>query len=221
MVKLMLPSKKEFDYVVNKIIQKSEYAHLKYSLKDFLAKIKKAITDWLFRLLEKNFSNLKNSFEISDTLSTIFMIIGIILICAIIVIIIVKINKTFEKQGEIKEILGEKISNNTTPNSLRNKAESFKKYGDYRKAIRYDFIAVLLLMHRKNVVYLDETKTNKEIYKYLLKNEYSMSSNFKLLADSFNYYWYGHKNCGENEYLNFSNTFDELWNEVIGFEKKN
>jgi hypothetical protein len=215
---LIIPSKGEFDAQVHEILQSAEYTHLKNPLKDFLSKAKEGIKEALFKWLKRSFSNIDNAAVVSDRLSTIFMIVGILVIAAIIIIIIVKVNKTFEKKRRVKEILGEKIDNRTTPSSLRQRASGFREAGDLRQAIRYDFIALLLLMHEKSLVYLDETKTNEEIFKYLRKNDFNRADVFKNISDIFNSTWYGHKAADKENYEEWSSNMGLLWNEVIKHE---
>lgn len=218
LLSLVIPSKSQFDDTVHNILNSTEYTHLKNPLKDFMDKAKESLKETLLNWFKKNFSNMDNAAVISDSLSTIFMIIGILVIATIMVVIIVKVNKTFERKRRVKEILGEKIDDRTTPSSLRQKASSFGKAGDLRQAIRYDFIALLLLMHEKNLVYLDETKTNEEIFKYLRKNSFDRVDIFKRISDIFNFTWYGHKIYDEDSYKSWSNSIALLWNEVIKYE---
>ncbi len=215
---LIVPSKNEFDNAVNNILSRAEYTHLKNPLKDFINNIKNNLKETLLKWFKKNLSTMDNAYEVSEKLSTVFMIIGLLAILSIIVIIIVKINKTFEKKRKIKEILGERIDNKTTPNSLKQRAIHFKEAGDLRQAIRYDFIALLLLMHEKNLVYLDETKTNEEIFKYLRKSSFNKAEIFKKIADIFNANWYGHKPFDDEGYEDWSNCIELLWNGVIKHE---
>ena len=217
---MMIPSNKEFDSAVNKILKGPEYKHLKNSVVDFIQKIKESVSQWIGEIINKTISNIKYKDEVSDNLANILIIIGFLLIAAIVILIIVKVSKTFEKKARIKEILGEKIHNKTTPNSLRQTAVSFGAKGDFRQAIRYDFIAILLLMHEKNILYLDETKTNEEIYKYLKKNKFSMFSGFEYLISDFNSYWYGHRICNKETYDKVFQNINLLWNEVIDYEEK-
>lgn len=218
LLSLMVPSKNEFDNSVINIVKSPGYSHLKNGFNDFIGNIKSAISQWLMKLLKKLFNNMDSAAAVSDRLSTIFIIVGIIAIIAIIIIIIVKVNKTLERKRKVKEILGEKIDERTTPNSLRQKALSFSEVGDLRQAIRYDFIALLLLMHEHNVVYLDETKTNEEIYKYLRKNNFSILEGFKYLIDCFNSAWYGHKEFNKEDYKYWSSNINVIWNEVTKHE---
>jgi hypothetical protein len=214
----VIPSKNQFDDTVHNVLKRTEYTHLKNPLKDFMDKAKESLKETLLKWFKKNFSNMDNAAAVSDKLSTIFMIIGILVIVTIIVVIIVKVNKTFERKRRVKEILGEKIDDRTTPSSLRQKASNFREAGDLRQAIRYDFIALLLLMHEKNLVYLDETKTNEEIFKYLRKNSFDRVDIFKRISDIFNSTWYGHRIADEDNYKAWSNSIALLWNEVIKYE---
>jgi hypothetical protein len=217
---LRIPSEIQFDNTIKDILKGVAYRHLNNPIKDLYEGVKAAIQKWLLNILVKTFSNIPNPESLSKNVSTIFMIIGIIAIVAIVIIIIVKINKTLEKRGRIKEILGERIDDNTTPKSLRLKAETLYKEGNYREAIRFDFIGLLLLMHEKNVVFLDETKTNKEIFEYLSKKSFLHIEVFGYLSNAFNSSWYGHKHSDEESLKAWSNNINVLWNEVISYEEK-
>lgn len=217
---LLMPSQSEFDNTVQDILNDTEYKHLKNSLRDFYENTKERISEWFYDMLSKSFSGIPDPSELSGKLSTVFMIIGIVIITAIIIIIVIKVSKTLERKGRVKEILGEKIDDSATPNSLRLKASAFEKEGDYRTAIRYDFISLLLLMHEKNMVYLDETKTNGEIYEYLKKNGFIDINTFRYISDTFNSTWYGHKRSDDSIYKIWSDYIDLLWNEVISYEEK-
>jgi SMC interacting uncharacterized protein involved in chromosome segregation len=217
---IMIPTNKEFNSTINKILQGSEYKHLKNNITDFITRIKDEISQWIQKIINKTISNIPSQDAVSDNLANMFIIIGLLLIFIVVVLIIVKVSKTFERKTRIKEILGERIHDKTTPSSLRNKATSFVAEGDYRQAIRYDFIAILLLMHEKNILYLDETKTNEEIYKYLKKNKFSGLLVFEYLTDDFNSAWYGHRLCNKETYGRFFDNINLLWNEVIAYEEK-
>ncbi len=220
LLSIINPSKSEFDKAIYNILQHPEYSHLKSNLENFIEMIKKTLAERISKMFHNVFSNVESAHSISNKLAVVFMIIGLLVIFAIIVIAIIKVGKILKKDTRLKEILGERIDDKTTPNSLRRKAGSFEKEGDFREAIRYDFIALLLLMHEKNILYLDETKTNEEINNYLKKNNFSMISTFQCLISIFNSSWYGHKLCERNAYENWSNSVNELWSGVIIYENK-
>lgn len=213
-----IPSEQEFDSTVNSIILRPEYASLRSFFSDLFQTIKDSIRNWILEFLKRSFSNIENESKISDNLSNIFMIIGLLVLVAIVIAIILKTSKAFERKTKVKEILGEKIEEGTSPSSLRAKAIRFEKEGDFRQAIRYDFIAVLLLMHNKSLLYLDETKTNEEILGYLKKNKFTKIMLIKEMVDCFNFSWYGHKSCDKEIYNKWSENLKQLWNEVMHYE---
>lgn len=217
---LTIPTKPEFDEAVREVLKKPGYRHLTGGFLDFIKRMKDGIKEWLLGIIEKTFSNLENAPEISENLSVIFMIIGLLLIIAIIVFIIIRVSKTFDKRASIREILGEKIDDRATPLSLRERAQEFIQGRDFRQAIRYDFIAVLLLMHEKNILFLDETKTGGEIYGYLRKNKFEKAALFKQLVGIFNAAWYGHKPLEQSLYDEWSSTLNLIWNGVMNVEEK-
>lgn len=221
LLNMIIPTQQEYDDVINNILRRPEYKHLDNGLMDFIEYLKQKISEWIFKFLNKRFSNPGNSRAISNDLSTIFIIAGLLVILGIVVVIIIKANKIMDKRKRVNEILGEKIDNRTTPVSLRNKASDCIREGDYRGAVRYDFIALLLLMHENNLVYLDETKTNKEIYGYLKKKGFKMLGVFEKLINIFNLSWYGHKSCDNEVYDRWSENIKLLWDEVISYEEKN
>jgi hypothetical protein len=217
---IIIPSNKEFDSTINKILQGSKYKHLNNDMVDFIQNIRQGISQWIKKMISKTVSNISSLDGVSDRIANVFIIIGFLLMLTIVIIIIVKVSKTFERKARIKEILGERINDKTTPSSLRRVAASFGVKEDFRQAIRYEFIAILLLMHEKNIIYLDETKTNEEIYKYLKKNEFPMLSAFESITSEFNSSWYGHRLCDKNTYDNVADVVNLLWNEVLAYEEK-
>lgn len=217
---LIITSKSEFDNTVHSILQRPEYKNFRNTVMDFIEIIKEKLSSWFLGILKHIFSNLNVSSSASDTLSIVFMIIAVSVAIAVIVIIIVKLYKSHQRRYGISEILGEKIDSKTTPESLMNKSEEFALQHDFRQAVRYDFIALLLLMHVSNLIYLDETKTNEEIFYYLRSKKFNKLYIFRNLIDIFNNTCYGNKLCDEEMYKGWRENINEFWNEVINYEEK-
>lgn len=213
-------TKIEFDSKVHDILQRPEYAHLRKSIRDWIEGIKEKIKEWLINFLSKAFSDMPSVKSISDNLSTIFIIIGILIIVAIIVFIAVKAGRALEKNNSLREILGEKITEGVTPVSLRQKSSEYAKNGDYRLALRFGYIALLLLMHEHNLVYLEDTKTNEEILQALKKTGFAMLPVVANLAARFNASWYGHKSYPVDVYNEWDSNMKLIWEEVNGYNEK-
>lgn len=210
-----IPTKPQFDTTINKILQGSEYKALKNPVTDFITKVKEMLQNWFFSVLRKLFPSDILPNRISGRLSIIFIIITILILFTIITVLIIKLVRALNDVPKLMDILGEKIGATTTPDSLRKKASQYEKEGNLRQAIRYDFIATLLLMHNSRLIFLDDTKTNEEIHNYLSKNDFQNLNAFEYLQAKFNYYWYGDKLCTGVEHEIWNSYLNTLWNGVI------
>jgi hypothetical protein len=76
-------------------------------------------------------------------------------------------------------------------------------------------------MHNRNLLYLDETKTNEEIYSNLKKLNFKGLKVMKLTMDLFNSSWYGHKAFNRESYTGWTEELSLLWNEVVEYETEN
>lgn len=215
---MITPSKTDFNNAIDRILEGIEYRHLSNGFRDLIDRIKGSLGQWLSRGLNRIIGNEVPSQGISDGLSTLLLTLGILAILALIIVIIVKISGVFEKNNKIKEILGEKITKDTTPMGLRLKASKYMAEGDYRQAIRFDFIAILLLMHEKAIIYLEDSQTNLELYNTMKRNGFSGFSLFHKISDYFNYIWYGHKSFNEEDLTQWRREFEAMWNEVMKYE---
>jgi hypothetical protein len=210
------PSKTEFNDTVDKVLQRPEYSGLRKNLTNYIDRFK----EWLQELLTDLLSGLFSNVTIGSGISDILVILALVVFTVLVIYIAVKIGKTFERRKRIKEILGERIDEKTTPATLKLKASGFAQAGDIRSAIRYDFIGLLLLMHERNVVYLDDTKTNEEIYRYLVRKKFNLLQQLRDCIRIFNQIWYGHKIGDRQLYEEWTKNVTELWNEVNMYEAK-
>lgn len=211
------PSKTEFNDTVDKILQRSEYDSLRTNVTNYIDRFR----EWLVKVLKDLLSGLFSNVEVGSGIADIIVIISLILFTILIIYIAVRIGRTFERRKKVREILGERIDENTTPATLKQKAAVSAQAGNIREAIRYDFIALLLLMHDRSVIYLEDTKTNGEIYSYLARKSFTALQPLKSCIDIFNLVWYGHKTEKKDiVYEEWTRNITVLWDEVTIYEAK-
>lgn len=220
LLSLIITSPTEFENTIQKIINRPEYAHLREDSAGLIEKFRRTLMRKIFDFMQNHFSDVNFSPEAPALISDIFMIIGIIILVVLVVFAVIKTNKVLKNRGKVQEILGERIDEEATPQSLKNKALALKEKGAYREAIRMDFISLLFLLHEHGLLYLDETKTNEEIYKYLMKENFFKLKEIKELMNIFNFIWYGNKPCSQDIYISWNLKTELLWNEVMNIEKK-
>lgn len=203
-----------FEDKIEEILSRKEYIHLS----SFFEKLKEKIIN----LIKKMFEN--TSIDIDGTIinildNKIWFYVGLMILVVIMVVISVKIINRFQRNTSVKEILGEKIHETTTPDGLRLRAKNHRVQGNLTQAIRLDFIALLLLMHEKRLLYLEDSKTNKEIEKAIQQKKLSSTDKFHALTEIFNAAWYGKKSCDNQVDASWQENMDLVWKEVTAYEE--
>lgn len=218
-MKIIPPSREEFDAVVEKILGKFEYRHLRNGYKDLIDRIRTSIEDWLRKWLEGKTIKFNEAGDTPFYLSNGVLIFAIVLIVLIILLLFLLLHRMLGKNAKVKRIYGEIIDEKTTTEQLLDKSNKCKEKGDYREAIRYGFIAVLVKLNEKNLLYLDEAMTNSEMINLLRKNDFEYSEAFEGLVSIFNQVWYGHKAVNEDKYSSWEGLIDILLKGVMSIEK--
>ena len=99
------------------------------------------------------------------------------------------------------EELHENIHEINFPESIA----KFEHAGDYRSAVRYQFLSVLKKLSDKKLINWNPEKTNKD-YVAELKVPH-LKSEFSDLSYIFEYVWYGEFNIDEQSYQKFKNQY--------------
>lgn len=213
------PTREQFDITIKEILGKLEYRHLNRDYTDLLERIRNSIENWLEKWLKNRSFQYDNFENISHSLSNGFIVATVILIVVVIIVIFLLLRKMVGKDTKVKKLYGEIIDEKTTAEILIDKSNNCKDNGDYRDAARYSFIALLVKLNEKNLLYLDETRTNNEMVQSLRKNRFKYIELFEKVVNLFNAVWYGHKPMNEDKFSSWESLMDVLWNEVMSIEK--
>jgi len=213
------PSKEKFDTIVEEILGRLEYRHLKNDYLDLIERFKQTIEKWISKWLEGKTFNYNDIGDASKYLSNVVIIITIVLIVLLILFGILFLNKILGKNAKVKRIYGELIDEKTTTELLLNKSLKCKENGDYREAIRYGFIAVLVKFNESNILHLDEAMTNGEMINILRKSNFTHLETFEEIVSVFNQVWYGHKDIDEEKYSSWENMTHKLLKGVMSIEE--
>lgn len=224
MAKTETVSREQFDQVIDDILQEPKYQEL-VNENSFRQQVRKGlkyaadqVEEWIKSIMQIRRDTPRTE-ELPEAIPKVFLAVAAIIAVIIIAIIIFNIVKIFRRRSEIKEILGVEILEQATPDSLKDTAIKFEQQEDYPSAVRYYYIALLLLMHESKMIFLEETKTNHEIYSYLKREKYPFAMSFKEVINVFNAIWYGKKSFNSEAYSNYKNRIHQLWSEVTDYEK--
>lgn len=210
----LLPSQEAYDSIVKEILDKPGYRHLRLPWTDFVEDAWKFIESWVIKTLERLFDQPAVSTPFSGSVSVAVIILSAVALIALLLWAVTFFTGMFGRSPQLRGILGEAITAETTPETLKEKARMAEQAGDMRQAVRFGFIAVLLKMHRARLVFLDETWTNQELYLHLEKTSFVSLEALKALMDAFNASWYGHKPITAPAYGQWQQALEQVWREV-------
>lgn len=215
---MAIPTREVYDSVVQAILDQPGYRHLRLPWTDLLERVLKYIEKGVIELLRVIFNQSGGSTPFTGGVSTAIVIIGIVALVGLALLIAGLFGGMFRKTQAVHGILGETITEETTPDTLMEKSRSSEHSGDTRQAVRYAFIAVLLKMHRARMVYLEDAWTNQELYRHLEKNRFASLPSLNRVMEGFNASWYGHKDMDGAAYAKWHSALELVWQEVASRE---
>ena len=152
-------------------------------------------------------TSLETSSQITSVVIRLFAILvaGFLLYFIIKFLINTKGSLFFGKKNKKLEINEEELHENIHEINFPQSIAKFENNGDYRSAVRYQFLFILKKLSDKKLIIWNPEKTNKDYVAELkaahLKNE------FYNLSYIFDYVWYGEFSINEQSYGKFKNQF--------------
>ncbi|WP_374465559.1 DUF4129 domain-containing protein [Chryseobacterium sp.] len=114
-------------------------------------------------------------------------------------------NFIFGKKNKKLDINVQELHENIHEINFPESIAQFELSGDYRSAIRYQFLFILKKLSDKKLISWNPEKTNKD-YSAELKTPH-LKNDFSNLSYIFDYVWYGEFNIEEENYQKFKNQY--------------
>jgi hypothetical protein len=112
------------------------------------------------------------------------------------------------EEAEAREALGEEIPEEATAADLFAMASDLARQGEYRKAIRRAYIALLCDLDQRGKLRLGRSKTNRD-YLDAMRLERLIYPTFSAMTLTFERAWYGQARATEEEFQNFVTLYQE------------
>jgi hypothetical protein len=113
--------------------------------------------------------------------------------------------------AETREALGEEIPEYATAADLFAMASEMARQGEYRKAIRRAYIALLCDLDQRGKLRLGRSMTNRD-YLDAMRSEQRIYPTFSVMTLAFERAWYGQARATEEEFRNFVALYQEAIN---------
>lgn len=114
----------------------------------------------------------------------------------------------FGKKNKKVNINEEELHENIHEINFPESIVAYERAGDYRSAIRYQFLYVLKKLSDKKLISWNPEKTNKDYVSELKASH--LKDNFFNLSYIFDYVWYGEFNIDEQAYQKFKNQYQSF-----------
>jgi Domain of unknown function (DUF4129) len=116
--------------------------------------------------------------------------------------------KSAPEEAETREALGEEIAEDATAADLFAMASELAGQGQYRKAIRRAYIALLCDLDQRGKLRLGRSKTNRD-YLDAMRSEHRIYPTFSHMTYAYERAWYGQERATEEEFQNFVMLYQE------------
>ncbi len=143
----------------------------------------------------------------STAISSIVQIILLVGGLAVVIVLFVYFARNLQIQGASIESV--QNSDPTTSSDAQSLATDHAQTQDYRSAVRYLYLASLLVLDERGIIHYDSSLTNREHLRYL-RDKPQIHDLLRQVINAFEEVWYGYLPINEAYYEHFRHQVDEL-----------
>ena len=197
-----------FDEALAEVLQLSRYDRLMGRSFDFWGFVLGRF-EWL---IEQIVSRLNFDTDVefnTSVIAAIFGIVGIILaITAAFIILRSLVAGRRSRSYNLHEVFRELENREYTVHELISLSDRVQ---EERFAVRYRYIAALLILNEKQVIKIEPSATNKIIEAQIRNQAPHIGPLFAQIAHVFHLSWFGYKKIGTDGFRSFASSIDELY----------
>lgn len=134
---------------------------------------------------------------------------AVLLVAGIIVVALVFVYFARSLQVQTAEADPDVSADPTTSTDAQTRADENAQSQDYRSAIRYMYLASLLMLDERGVIHYDSSLTNREHLRHL-RDKPQVYEILRRVINAFEEVWYGYHPIDEAYYQRFRQQVDEL-----------
>lgn len=209
-----------FEKAVEGVLQASKYDYLTGRRERFSEKVINAVLTFIKTILEKlNINiNFNNKALNPDMIFNIFMVIFVIMIFAIILFIGMMIIKRRKKSKILSDIFDELKQTTMGFEEIRALSDEFENKKDLRQAVRYQYLALLLIISDKNIIAIPDSMTGGQFLKEIKKNAPDYYEGVNSTVNMFYLLWFGNKSVPWEAYTSYKAIYAQTLKEVMAHE---
>jgi len=210
-----------FSEAMEKALKASKYNFINGKYEDLGEKIAEIILKILKSILSAFNINLNSFPSVIDPsfVSGAFMVIAIIAVVAVVSLIIFFIIKRKRKKDIIGEIFDDYRSNKLSYDEIMELAEKSDRENNWRQAVRYRYIGMIILFGSKEIVNVTDSMTGTQFMREAIKNAPHFSHAIESTVNIYYALYFGHKAIAEEIYARHMNSYNSMTKEAEAYEK--
>lgn len=201
-----------FDDAMREVLSQSRYDRLTGRALD----LKQIVSDALMRILEFILKRLRfnlpdmGGFR-TDIYVYVFIAVGVLLL-VVITGITLRLLARRRKAAvhDLSDLFEELAQKQYTVDELLRLSQAREKVENLREAVRFRYIAVLVGLNERQVIFIEKSKTNAVLLAELNAAEPALAPVFSDVVDTFHHAWFGYKPVAAERYTEFLKNTDDL-----------
>jgi len=149
---------------------------------------------------------------LNSVLKGLLFIIGIGALSFLIYQIIIRTQFLQNKKVEKREVTLEYLEQNLPMAEIKSHLQLALENGDYRLALRLQYLSIIKALSENELIEWDEHKTNGDYLRELRSTDFFKS--FRAITNSFEVFWYGDEVVSKNQYEQLAPKYDGFLNNL-------
>ena len=204
-----------FSHAMYEVLQRPEYDILTGRAADYQQIIADAVERFIISLFERISLRMPDTPVYNlEAITVIFVIVAALLLLAasmgITYLILIRRGKKAATDSTMSVIFDDIANKRFTLSDLLGNSRKYAENGQFRDAVRYLYIAVLVALHDKNTIKVDKHKTNAQLAQELSLASPALLEPFGVIIDIFQQSWFGLKDVDENRFHRFAAVAEEI-----------
>ena len=207
-----------FSQAMYEVLQRPEYDILTGRAIDYQQVIANAVGRAIINFFERLSLRMPDTPVYNlEAITVIFVIVAALLVLlasmGITYLILIRRGKKAAKDDTMSVIFDDIANKRFTLADLLGNSRKYAESGQFRDAVRYLYIAVLVALHDKNTIKVDRHKTNAQLVQELSLASPSLLNPFVVIVDIFQQSWFGLKDVDESRFHQFTAVAEEIIHE--------
>lgn len=184
----------------------------------YLADAIKRFYDWFSDWLKSRFQGLQLpedasvlDRQLSPEAAQTLKLIGVTIVVLLVLLLLFFLGRNLRLSRRWKEQEDELLLTSLKqPSAMEETALEHARKGDYKQALRFLYIAMLLRFNERDWIRIDKAKTNRQYVTEIMNSSFTRKQEVRDFTEAFNRYWYGNRSLDRDAFEGWHKKYSLL-----------